>query len=65
VSQIDPDHAGRWDKDRRLDTVCDMLADVDPDNILTDEYPVEQAERAYDQLASSPESTAGVVLTYE
>jgi 2-desacetyl-2-hydroxyethyl bacteriochlorophyllide A dehydrogenase len=65
VSHIDPDHAGRWDKDRRLAVVQDLLDDVDPDALITDEFPIERAGEAYDELDSSPASTLGVVLTYD
>ena len=65
VSRIDPDHAGRWDKDRRLALVHELLSGVDPDALITDEFPIERAGEAYDKLDSSPESTLGVVLTYE
>ena len=32
---------------------------------LPEEFPIERAGEAYDKLDSSPESTLGVVLTYE
>lgn len=65
VSQIDPDHVGRWDKDRRFDLVCSLLSDMAIDDLITHEFPVEQADQAYEQLDSAPESTLGVVLTYD
>jgi len=65
VSQIDPAHADRWDKGRRLDLVCDLLADVDAGALITDEMPLERAGEAYERLDSEPESTLGVVLTYD
>jgi 2-desacetyl-2-hydroxyethyl bacteriochlorophyllide A dehydrogenase len=65
VSRVDPDHLGRWDKDRRFALVRDLLTDVDVDSIVTDEFPVERADEAYDQLDTAPESTLGVMLTYD
>lgn len=65
VSRIDPDHAGRWDKDRRLDLVQDLLAGIDPAPLVTDEFPIERAGEAYELLDSSPETTLGVALTYD
>ncbi|WP_246985408.1 zinc-dependent alcohol dehydrogenase [Halorientalis marina] len=65
VSHVDPDHGGRWDKDRRLALVQDLLADVDPDTLITDEFPVERAGEAYEALDSTPETTLGVTLTYD
>lgn len=65
VSRIDPDHAGRWDKDRRLSLVCDLLSDIETDKLLTHDFPVEQAGQAYQLLDSNPETTLGVTLTYD
>jgi alcohol dehydrogenase len=65
VSHIDPDHAGRWDKDRRLALVRDLLADVDSDALVTDEFPIERADEAYERLEADPGSTLGVALTYD
>jgi len=64
VSRVDPDHAGRWDKDRRLDLVARRLADVDPDRLITHEFPLERAGEAYELLDRSPGDTLGVLLTY-
>jgi alcohol dehydrogenase len=65
VSRVDPDHAGRWSKDRRFDLVRETLADVDVDELLTHEFPLDRADEAYERLDESPESTIGVVITYE
>lgn len=65
VSRIDPDHAGRWDKQRRLSLVRDVLAGIDASALLSHEFPLERAEEAYELLDDSPESVLGVTLTYE
>ncbi len=65
VSRVDPDHAGRWDKDRRLDLVCRRLAGLETDRIVTHEFPVEQAGEAYELLGDSPEEAICVLLTYD
>jgi alcohol dehydrogenase len=65
VSRIDPDHTGRWDKERRLSLVRDLLADVDVSALVSHEFPVERANDAYELLDNAPEQTLGVVLTYE
>lgn len=65
VSRVDPDHAGRWDKDRRLAMVQRRLADVETDRLLTHEFPLERADEAYDLLDSSPEEAICVLLTYD
>ncbi len=64
VSRIDPDHTGRWDKERRLSLVRDLLAEVDVSALFSHEFPVERADDAYELLDDSPERALGVVLTY-
>lgn len=64
VSRVDPDHAGRWDKDRRLGMVRRRLAGIDTDRLITHEFPVERAGEAYDLLDETPEEAIGVLLTY-
>lgn len=65
VSRVDPDHAGRWDKDRRLDLARRRLADIDTDRLVTHEFPVERAGEAYDLLDRHPEEAISVLLTYD
>jgi alcohol dehydrogenase len=65
VSRVDPDHADRWDKDRRLDVVRRRLADVDADRLVTHEFPVERAGEAYDLLDEHPEEAICVLLAYD
>jgi 2-desacetyl-2-hydroxyethyl bacteriochlorophyllide A dehydrogenase len=65
VSRIDPDHTGRWDKERRLSLVRDLLAEVDTSALYSHEFPVERAGDAYELLDGSPERALGVLLTYQ
>lgn len=65
VSTIDPEHAGRWDKDRRIDAAWDALSRVEGSKFLTHRVPVERAPEAYRLLDEHPEGAIGVVLTYE
>lgn len=65
VSRVDPDHAGRWDKDRRLDLARRQLGKVDTDRLVTNEFPVERAGEAYDLLDENPEEAISVLLTYD
>jgi alcohol dehydrogenase len=65
VSRVDPDHAGRWDKDRRFDLVRRRLAGLGTDRLVTHELPVEQAGEAYELLDGSPEEAICVLLTYD
>ena len=65
VSRIDPDHADRWDKDRRLDVVRSWLTDRDLSALLTHEVPIERASEAYELLNERPDDAVQVVLSYE
>jgi alcohol dehydrogenase len=65
VSTIDPAHAGRWDKQRRLGVAWDALAEIDSNVLLTHRVPVERAGEAYRLLDERPEEAIGVLLTYD
>jgi alcohol dehydrogenase len=65
VSRIDPDHADRWDKDRRMDVVRSWLAETDLSALLTHEFPIEQAGEAYQLLDERRDEAVQVTLTYE
>jgi alcohol dehydrogenase len=64
VSRIDPDHTGRWDKDRRMDLVLDLLPDLDPSALVTHRLPVEEAPEAYRLLDGAPDEALQVLLEY-
>jgi alcohol dehydrogenase len=64
VSRIDPDHADRWDKERRMDYVRSWLADADLSALLTHEFPVERAGEAYELLDRNRDEAVQVALTY-
>jgi len=65
VSRIDPDHADRWDKDRRLDAVCAWLAETDLSALHTREFDVSRAPEAYRLLDERPNEAIQVTLTYD
>jgi len=65
VSRIDPDHADRWDKDRRLDAVRGWLAETDLSTLHTHEFGVERAPEAYRLLDERPDDAVQVTLTYD
>ncbi|MDS0260485.1 zinc-binding alcohol dehydrogenase [Haloarcula sp. S1CR25-12] len=65
VSRIDPDHADRWDKDRRLDVVRSWLSDTDLSALCTHEFGIERAPEAYRLLDERPDDAVQVALTYE
>ena len=65
VSRIDPDHADRWDKDRRMDVVTDWLAGTDLSRLLTHEFSINEAAEAYRLLDDQREDAVQVSLTYD
>ncbi len=65
VSRIDPDHADRWDKDRRLDVVCSWLSDNDVSELLTHEFEIERAAEAYRLLEERQNEAIQIAFSYE
>jgi len=65
VSRIDPDHADRWDKDRRMDVVTEWLAEADLSALLTHEFDITDADDAYRLLDNRREDAVQVALTYD
>ncbi|WP_262175435.1 zinc-binding dehydrogenase [Haloarcula laminariae] len=65
VSRIDPDHADRWDKDRRLDAVRAWLAETDLSALHTHAFDVSRATEAYRLLDERPDDAVQVTLTYD
>ena len=50
VSTIAPPLQGRWTKDRRMSVVLDLLSEVEPGQLISHRFPVEDAPSAYDRL---------------
>lgn len=65
VSRLDPDHADRWDKDRRMEYVRSWLSDTDLSAVLTHELQIERADDAYRLLENSPEEAVQVAFRYD
>lgn len=65
VSTIAPVFSGRWTKARRMAVAWEMLARLRPGRFITHRFPVEEAHKAYLQVARKPEETLQVVLTYD
>jgi alcohol dehydrogenase len=65
VSRIDPDHADRWDKERRMSVVTDWLAETDLSKLLTHEFAIENAVDAYRLLDDQRDDVMQVSLTYD
>jgi threonine dehydrogenase-like Zn-dependent dehydrogenase len=64
VSTIAPEHAGRWDKTRRLNTALKLVAKHQPSRLITHRIPIDRAIEAYQLLDRQPDETVQVVLTY-
>jgi 2-desacetyl-2-hydroxyethyl bacteriochlorophyllide A dehydrogenase len=65
VSRIDPDHADRWDKERRLDVVCSWLSRADLAGLITHRMDIGQAAEAYRILDERRDDAVQVVFTYD
>ncbi len=63
VSHIAPQWNGRWTKSRRLQMAWQMLAQLQPERLITHHFPIGQAAQAYQLLDQSPEQAIQVVLT--
>lgn len=66
VSQVDPDHAGRWDKERRLAYVRSWLgaAEAELGTLLTHRVPVEDAADAYELLEEREDGVLQAAFSY-
>lgn len=64
VSTIDPSLQGRWTKDRRMSVVLDLLDEVAPSQLISNQFAVEEAPSAYQKLAGDT-SMLQPVFTYE
>lgn len=50
VSSLDPALRGRWTKDRRMARVVDLLARLQPGDLVSRVFPQEEAPEVYDRL---------------
>jgi alcohol dehydrogenase len=64
VSRIDPAHADRWDKDRRMAVVTEWLGETDLSALLTHEFHLTDATDADRRLDDRREDVVQVALTY-
>lgn len=52
VSTIDPEYRGRWTKSRRMSVVVDLLDEVNPGQLVSDTFSIDDAPTVYEHLAS-------------
>lgn len=65
VSLIAPRWQGRWSKARRMAVAWEMLAKVQPQQLITHRLPLEQAAQAYNLIDTRPETAVQVVFVYD
>jgi len=64
VTSLAPELSGRWTKARRFDIAWQMLTAVKPEAFITQRFPIEQANLAYEMLDQCPQDSIQVLLTY-
>ncbi len=64
VSRVDPDHADRWDKERRMEFVRSWLREHDPSALFTHEFDIERAADAYRLLDEHRDEAIQVTFSY-
>jgi threonine dehydrogenase-like Zn-dependent dehydrogenase len=64
VSTIAPELSGRWDKSRRFDIAWKALERIKPQKWITQRFPIEEADRAYELLDKNPQETIQTLFTY-
>lgn len=65
VGTIDPQHQGRWSRERRHTVAWRWLEKIPVDAILTHELAFDRAPAAYQLLADEPEKAVQVLLCYD
>jgi threonine dehydrogenase-like Zn-dependent dehydrogenase len=65
VSTLSPDVRGRWNTDRRLDTVLQLLEELEPGRLITDEYPPSEAPSLYRRLDQEGGTLLQPVFRYD
>lgn len=64
VSTLAPELTGRWHRQRRFETVLELLRQVRPQRLITQRFDIQRAAEAYRLLASDPGQALQVLLTY-
>ncbi len=65
VSHLAPRWQGRWDKARRMAVAWEMLAKIQPQQLITHRFPLVQAAQAYELIDQRVETAVQVVFTYD
>jgi len=64
VSTLPPELTGRWTKERRLQTVLELIPSLDPARLITHRFALAEAAAAYTLLDHHPDDAIQVLLTY-
>lgn len=65
VGRLNPALAPRWDHDRRMATVLELLPTLRLTELISHRIPFEDAAQAYQLVDERPEETVQVTLTYD
>lgn len=65
VGGLDPSLSPRWDRERRISAVLDLLPRLRLAEMISHRFPVEDAVAAYRLVDEHPEETVQVALTYQ
>ena len=65
VSTLPPSFSDRWTKKRRLETAWNMIRKIRPAQFITHQYPVRQANEAFQLLDKNPGEAIQVVIIYD
>lgn len=65
VSTVNPVHAGRWDKSRRLEFAWAMLQSVSAGELITHRFGLDRAADAYSLVDQHPNQSIHVLINYQ
>ena len=64
VSKIDPRFSGRWDKQRRMQVALRLLQLLQPRDLITHQFSISEADKAYQVIDNYSQHSIQVLLTY-
>jgi 2-desacetyl-2-hydroxyethyl bacteriochlorophyllide A dehydrogenase len=65
VSTISPEFTHQWTKQRRLETVWDMIRKTKPTQFITHRYHISQIKKAFEVLDKKPERVIQIIISYD
>ncbi|KXB06667.1 hypothetical protein AKJ52_01845 [candidate division MSBL1 archaeon SCGC-AAA382C18] len=64
VSRINPEYSGRWDKERRLDLAWEYVRNMDLRKLITHEFSLKEAKKAYNLIEKDRRKILQAVFKY-